>query len=117
MSDPTPVSLKTDETALFIEWSNGRSDRIPFGVLRDCCPCATCKVEREQKIKREPESNLLPVLSVAETQPLRLSAMQPTGNYAYSIHFTDGHNSGIYTLELLFRLGEELQRIERERTK
>jgi DUF971 family protein len=110
MSDPAPVSLKTDETALLIEWSTGRSDQIPLTVLRDCCPCASCKVRREQEILRSPESNRLPVLSVGPEQPLRLTAMQPVGNYAYSIHFSDGHNSGIYTLELLFRLGAELHR-------
>jgi DUF971 family protein len=31
--------------------------------------------------------------------------MQPTGRYAYSIHFSDGHDTGIYTLELLRELG------------
>jgi DUF971 family protein len=47
----------------------------------------------------------LTILSPAETQPLRIAAMQPVGNYAYSIDFSDGHDTGIYTLELLRRLG------------
>ena len=37
--------------------------------------------------------------------PKRPTAMQPVGNYAYSIHFSDGHNSGIYTLDYLRHLG------------
>jgi DUF971 family protein len=28
------------------------------------------------------------------------------GSYAYSIDFSDGHNTGIYTLESLRELGE-----------
>jgi DUF971 family protein len=48
---------------------------------------------------------VLPVLSAGERQPLRITAMHPTGRYAYSIHFSDGHDTGIYTLELLRELG------------
>jgi DUF971 family protein len=33
--------------------------------------------------------------------------MRPIGNYAYAIAFSDGHSSGIFSLELLRRLGEE----------
>jgi DUF971 family protein len=33
--------------------------------------------------------------------------MAPMGRYAYSIHFSDGHDTGIYTLELLRELGTE----------
>jgi DUF971 family protein len=49
----------------------------------------------------------LPVLSLAEAQPLRITAMDPVGRYAYGIHFSDGHNTGIYTLESLRELGED----------
>jgi DUF971 family protein len=30
--------------------------------------------------------------------------MRPVGQYAYSIAFTDGHDTGIYTLEYLREL-------------
>jgi DUF971 family protein len=33
--------------------------------------------------------------------------MVPVGNYAYRIEFSDGHSTGIYTLDLLRRLGSE----------
>jgi DUF971 family protein len=49
----------------------------------------------------------LPVLSAQEAQPLRITGMKPVGNYAYNIEFNDGHNSGIYTFELLLTLGQE----------
>jgi DUF971 family protein len=32
--------------------------------------------------------------------------MKPIGNYAYAIQFSDGHDTGIYTFELLRRLGQ-----------
>jgi DUF971 family protein len=48
----------------------------------------------------------LPVLSQSETLPLRIDRMEPVGNYAYNIHFSDGHNSGIFTFDLLYDLAE-----------
>jgi DUF971 family protein len=49
---------------------------------------------------------MLPIVNEAETKPLRVEGMKPVGNYAYSIEFSDGHDSGIYTFELLRELGE-----------
>jgi DUF971 family protein len=37
--------------------------------------------------------------------PLAITGMQPVGQYAYKIVFSDGHDSGIYTLEYLRELG------------
>jgi len=34
--------------------------------------------------------------------------MKPVGNYAYSISFSDGHDTGIFTLEFLRELGKEV---------
>ena len=103
MSDPndvTIVALKSDGDALLIDWSDNVQHRLPWTLIRDSCPCATCSSKQA-----EPKQ-LLPVLSVAEAQTTRPTAMSPMGNYAYSIHFNDGHNTGIYSLTLLRRLGE-----------
>jgi DUF971 family protein len=51
---------------------------------------------------------LLPVLTEAETQPLKINGMKPVGNYAYAIAFSDGHTTGIYTLERLRQLGQAI---------
>lgn len=47
------------------------------------------------------------MLPSAEIQPLRVVSMKPVGNYAYSITFSDGHDTGIYTFEQLRELGQE----------
>ena len=44
-------------------------------------------------------------LKPEEIAPLAITGMQPVGQYAYSIEFSDGHSSGIYTLEYLRDLG------------
>lgn len=51
---------------------------------------------------------MLPVIAPEETQPLTISGMQPVGNYAYSIQFSDGHNTGIFALDLLKSLGSTM---------
>ena len=48
---------------------------------------------------------MLPVLSMAEIKPLTIGGLRPVGNYAYSIEFSDGHDTGIFTLEFLRELG------------
>ncbi len=93
---PLKVELaRPDE--LQIEWSDGVMLRYPVAELRKRCPCATCREKRQEK---QPET-LLPVLSLAETLPTRIQAMRPIGNYAYGIEFSDGHDTGIFTLEFL----------------
>ncbi len=88
---------------LVIEWSDGQVREYTFRELRDGCPCATCREKRGAPA--EPAA-LLPVLSAAEIQPLKILAMQPVGNYAYSITFSDDHDTGIFTLEYLRELGK-----------
>jgi DUF971 family protein len=105
MSGPVPTSIARtgggQAGAIEISWSDGRRAVYTPRLLRDACPCATC---REQRAGPRPAS-LLPVLSPAETAPLAITAMRPVGQYAYAIGFSDGHSSGIYTLDYLRELG------------
>ena len=103
--DHRPINLAlTGENRLLIEWSDGQRRSYSFRELRDHCPCASCREKRSQP---PPQSTLLPVLSPAEAQPLKLLDMSPVGHYAYSIKFSDGHDTGIYTFALLRQLGRE----------
>jgi len=98
-----PVKLsRSDSDSILIQWNDGQRRQYSFQELRNACPCATCREKRSQSA---PATNLLPVLSTAEARPLTIAKMEPVGNYAYSIEFSDGHNTGIYTLELLRQLG------------
>lgn len=98
---PTKLELAGADR-LRITWSDGQIREYTIRELREKCPCATC---REKRRAPPPPLNMLPVLSAAETQPLRIVGMKPTGNYAYSIDFSDGHDTGIFTLESLRELG------------
>jgi len=100
---PTKLTLAADGT-LHIQWSDGVTRRYTVNELRDECPCATC---REKRAAPPPPATSLMVLSPAEAQPLKLLGMKPMGNYAYAVQFSDGHDTGIFTFDLLRELGEQ----------
>ena len=98
-----PVKLALAEgNRLLIDWSDGQRRTYSIRELRDACPCATCREKRSQPA----DPFALPVLKEVQTQPLTISAMEPMGNYAYSIHFSDDHDTGIFAFDLLKQLGE-----------
>jgi len=104
-SELIPVSIKREGDAqISITWSDGAVSNWTAGQLRKTCPCATCREKKRADAEAsEPVGKLpmLPVLSVAEAQPIEIQSMQPVGNYAYSIVFSDGHSSGVFTFDLL----------------
>lgn len=104
-----PVDLqKNDNRELVISWNDGVQATIPFRVLRERCQCAGCN-EKRLNPPEPVEMGSLPILSTAEARPLEIEKMHPVGNYAYSIHFTDGHSAGIYTFEMLRNIGQSLK--------
>jgi DUF971 family protein len=104
---PQPTKLElAGPSRLRITWNDGQLREYMFRELRDACPCATC---REKRKAPPPSPTQLPIISAAEAQPLRITGMTPVGNYAYSIEFSDGHNTGIYTLESLRELGQPVE--------
>jgi DUF971 family protein len=106
MSQPVPVTIaRIDDPraqgAIEVVWSDGLRTSYPPRLLRDACPCATCREKRAAPEK----PSLLPVLAAEELATLAVTGMKPVGQYAYAIEFSDGHSSGIYTLEYLRELG------------
>jgi DUF971 family protein len=99
---PTALNL-SPEGRLQITWSDQQQRSYSAKELRDACPCATCR-EKRTAAQNEP-APLFQVLTPEEARPLKIEGMRPVGNYAYGIAFSDGHDTGIYTLELLRELG------------
>lgn len=115
--DVAPNAIARESDAFItIQWSDGTKRRYSAERLRAACPCATCREKHKDSSPSESDtasggkkaSPLLPVLSLAEAQPLSIQSMQPVGNYAYNIAFSDGHDSGIFTFDFLHELGEEM---------
>ena len=101
VSNDRPKSLRREGDGLRIDWVDGVSTFVTWRTLRTACPCATCEDERKKP------ANPFKVLSDREVAagPPNPVSMKPVGTYAYQITWNDGHNSGIYTLENLRKLG------------
>ena len=100
----TPSALhRSDTGSIVITWDDGSETTWTPGQLRRACPCATCREKKraddETPVKKK--SLALPVISAAEARPLRVEAMRPAGNYAYHVAFSDGHDSGLFTMAML----------------
>lgn len=93
-----PVELKQlSPKNLGIVWNDGHSSLYSVRKLRLECRCANCVDEwtREKIIKED-----------AVPQDVRPVKLEPVGRYAFRIDWTDGHNTGIYTFDVLRKLCE-----------
>jgi DUF971 family protein len=105
--NPYPVRLdRKGDGRIEIVWSDGQTRLYRPSELRKACPCATCREKRSAE-EADKMKSLLKVISPEEARPLHVAHMEPVGNYAYKIAFTDGHDTGIYTFDFLRELGEE----------
>ena len=94
---PRPTRLLlTPEGQLGIDWSDGVRRLYTVGELRVDCPCAMCRTQRPDP------SGSTPLQGDPE---LAIASMDPVGRYGYKIRFSDGHDTGIFTIELLHELG------------
>jgi DUF971 family protein len=92
----TPTSIEKDgPDRLAISWNDGHRSVYAWSHLRANCPCASCREERE----KPPDP--FRILKPAELAPLAAVGMPRVGRYAYKIVWSDGHDTGIYTLEHL----------------
>lgn len=95
---PTPLdlTLHSKSRVLEISFSDGKTFRIPFELMRVYSPSAEVQghgpgQEVLQTGKREVE----------------LVGLAPVGNYAVQPTFSDGHDSGIYSWDFLYFLGSQ----------
>ncbi len=86
----TEVRRKPEERRLGLTWSDGHSADFDADYLRGYCPCAVCQGHGAVQIRYQPPE-----------RPVTVGAVEPVGNYAISIAFSDGHSTGIYRFEFL----------------
>jgi DUF971 family protein len=111
MTPLQPIDLKLSESgALVIVWNDDLVQEISPRNLRKACPCARCKADAMQPQQPQQPKGALNVLTSAQARPLSIHRMTPVGNYAYAVEFSDGHHSGIFTLEYLRQIGDEAAR-------
>jgi DUF971 family protein len=98
---PTALEKLGDDRVRFV-WNDGRRGSISWSRLRESCPCAVCREERQQPL------NPFRVLTESEISrgPLKPTALVPVGNYAYKVVWNDGHDTGLFPFEALYALCE-----------
>ena len=97
---PSEIRLNPARDMLTVAFDNG--DRFDLGAeyLRVESPSAEVRGHGAG-----------PKTIVKGKQDVRISGLEPVGNYAVRIGFDDGHDSGIYSWAYLFKLGTEKDRI------
>ena len=84
--------FQKDDRTLSVHWTDKRQSDLDVVNLRRRCPCAACVDERTGQRLLKPED-------VADS--VRPTQIHSVGNYAMSIHFSDGHKTGIYAFDYL----------------
>lgn len=83
-----------DERNLLIHWNTGDIKKYDTVLLRKSCPCALCVNENTGQRTLDPST------IKESTRPIKIKSV---GNYALSIHFDDGHKTGLYTYQRLLK--------------
>jgi DUF971 family protein len=102
---PTRLNLKKDEK-LEIDWQDGHKSVYAVGYLRTMCPCAMCRVVREEKAQQK-SSLKLNILPGNFANPIVATGAELVGNYAMRIDWSDDHGSGIYSFQYLREISPE----------
>ena len=104
-TDPEHIAISKSK-GVKIDWKDGHHSEYGLTWLRDKCPCATCTGAHGTP-PREPETgkpaapaNPFPMYKPA----LKMLGVEPVGNYAIRINWSDGHNTGIYSYDHLRRI-------------
>lgn len=91
-----PIEIKKlSPTLIFAKWQDGFEATIQIKKLRDECPAADSREEREKMLDNP---LYIPMIKPGRNDLKELSVV---GNYAVQAVWGDGHDSGIYTWELI----------------
>ncbi|MDT5158390.1 MAG: hypothetical protein QOH51_2747 [Acidobacteriota bacterium] len=94
--EPREIMQESD-AELRVTWADGRECRYGAPQLRRLCPCAQCVNEftGERVLKAE-----------AVPEDLRIGDVNVVGRYALTFHWSDGHDTGIYSFRYLREICE-----------
>jgi len=90
---PTEVELISAEAILKVGWDDGHQSVFALTYIRGFCPCAECQGHSAGDW----------TYITTESAPV-LVGIEEVGNYAISLRWQDGHETGIYSWEVLREL-------------
>ena len=92
---PTAIRLRTKSRVLDVTFADDLRFELPFEYLRVYSPSAEVR-------GHGPGQETLQL----GKHTVGIRAVEPVGRYAVRLVFDDGHDTGIYTLELLRQLSD-----------
>jgi len=92
---PTEIKLHQQSRLLEITFDDGFSYQLPYEFLRVYSPSADVSGHGPGQ----------EVLQVGKKE-VGVSELIPVGSYAVQINFDDGHDTGLFTWEYLYKLGK-----------
>jgi DUF971 family protein len=92
----TDIKLRRADNLLDIIFDDGTTASLPAEYLRVESPSAEVQGHNQAEKKL-----------VAGKRHVAITGIEPTGNYAIRLIFSDGHETGIYSWDILHRLGRE----------
>jgi DUF971 family protein len=97
-TDPEHIAISKSK-GITVDWKDGHSSSFGLHYLRDHCPCATCTGAHGPPTTK-PDASPFQMYKPA----LKMVDVEPVGNYAIRIVWSDGHSSGIYSFEHFRRI-------------
>lgn len=94
--NPTELTVHNLSKVLDIAFDDGAKFSIPFELLRVYSPSA-------EVMGHGPGQEVLQT----GKRDVGIAGVEPVGNYAVQPTFSDGHNTGIFTWDYLYKLGNE----------
>lgn len=90
--EPTQIAVKDADRTVTITWGDGHVSRFFNWYLRGFCPCAVC----------QGHGNAISFqVDRAQGHGPDLLTIDEVGHYAITLTWSDGHKTGIYTLDAL----------------
>ena len=99
---PRPVEIKLHQKSRLLEISfdDGKSYRLSCEYLRVYSPSAEVRGHGPgQEILQEGKKDV------------EITAIEPVGHYAVKLVFNDGHDTGLYSWDYLYSLGEDQEKL------
>lgn len=88
-----PVQIvEESESDILIKWSDDTESRYTAAQLRRACPCAACVNEWTGERMLKPET-------VPDDLTIKHTSL--VGRYALNFHFSDGHETGLFSFKYL----------------
>ena len=94
--NPTALTVHQKSRVLDIAFDDGSAFSLPFELLRVYSPSAEVRGHGQGQ----------EVLQLGK-RDVGITGVEPVGNYAIQPTFSDGHNTGLFSWDYLYKLGNE----------